>query len=298
MTTITQTTNKIQALTPEQLTAMPEYVNKWTSIGLSVGLTDEDKGTAAIVQMYEIGGLQAPKVHWFDSPMAALLAAAADAKQGSRINPETFSQVKEQIYDQILESVRSRIYDQVCIGASGQVLTQVVEPVQRQAYEFDESALRCIEAEILDQTLDHAAFDFFLKICRYWDVLGGLGMASTGAYFDFLANAMHLDIGYEKLAGIIGAVEQASFIYPFGDRAYAVRKMCKRSRDEQGRLHCEDGPAILFNDGFSVYAWHGVQLLRKKWIITNPEKITAETIENESDPEVKRVMTERLAARG
>lgn len=32
-------------------------------------------------------------------------------------------------------------------------------------------------------------------------------------------------------------------------------------RDAAGRLwHCEDGPALMFADGFVVYAWHGVRV--------------------------------------
>ena len=31
-------------------------------------------------------------------------------------------------------------------------------------------------------------------------------------------------------------------------------------RDVENRLHCEDGPALEYRDGFSIYAWHGVRI--------------------------------------
>jgi hypothetical protein len=35
--------------------------------------------------------------------------------------------------------------------------------------------------------------------------------------------------------------------------------------DDEKRLHCEDGPAIRYPDGFSVYAWHGTRI-PAEWI--------------------------------
>jgi hypothetical protein len=39
--------------------------------------------------------------------------------------------------------------------------------------------------------------------------------------------------------------------------------------DKQGRLHCETGPAIVYPDGWGVYAWHGTRvpadLIEKVW---------------------------------
>jgi len=31
------------------------------------------------------------------------------------------------------------------------------------------------------------------------------------------------------------------------------------------RLHCEDGPSIIYPDGFEVYAWRGT-VFPKQWI--------------------------------
>ena len=36
-------------------------------------------------------------------------------------------------------------------------------------------------------------------------------------------------------------------------------------RDPQGRLHCADGPALLYPDGWGIWSWHGVQVPRE-WI--------------------------------
>ena len=66
-------------------------------------------------------------------------------------------------------------------------------------------------------------------------------------------------------------------------------------RDEQNRLHCEDGPAIRWKDGYCNYFWHGVSVPEK--LIERPDEITKEDLINETNAEVRRAMMEKLGER-
>lgn len=55
------------------------------------------------------------------------------------------------------------------------------------------------------------------------------------------------------------------------------------------RLHCEDGPALAYPDGWEVYAWHGVRVPRA--VIMEP--ITLQQIEKEENAEIRRVLLAR-----
>jgi len=61
--------------------------------------------------------------------------------------------------------------------------------------------------------------------------------------------------------------------------------------NESPRLHCENGPAIKFRDGYTVYAWHGIRVAEK--LIERPETITVEEIAQENNVEMRRIMIER-----
>lgn len=61
--------------------------------------------------------------------------------------------------------------------------------------------------------------------------------------------------------------------------------------DDQHRLHCEDGPAVLFRDGWSVHAVHGVRV--PAWIVEKPDEITPAKIDAEDNAEIRRVMMDR-----
>ena len=62
--------------------------------------------------------------------------------------------------------------------------------------------------------------------------------------------------------------------------------------DDKGNLHCEDGPAILFDDGYGEYLWHGAWV--NEQIIMKPETLTANEIASEKNSEVSRAIAERL----
>ncbi|MDR0481271.1 MAG: hypothetical protein LBG66_05230, partial [Gallionellaceae bacterium] len=59
-------------------------------------------------------------------------------------------------------------------------------------------------------------------------------------------------------------------------------------------LHCADGPVVAFQDGWGVYAIHGVRIpFRQRHIVERPETITVEEIEAEENTEIRRVMIDR-----
>ena len=63
-------------------------------------------------------------------------------------------------------------------------------------------------------------------------------------------------------------------------------------RDDRGRPHAADGPAIAWADGLEAHAWHGVAV--EPWVVTDPGRITVELIDEEPNVEVRRVLVERF----
>lgn len=64
--------------------------------------------------------------------------------------------------------------------------------------------------------------------------------------------------------------------------------------DAQDRLHAESGPAVAWGDGTVAHAWHGVRV--PAWVIDEPSRISAESIDAETNIEVRRVLLERFGA--
>lgn len=78
----------------------------------------------------------------------------------------------------------------------------------------------------------------------------------------------------------------------FENLAVCIARPAKVSVDGNGNLHCENGPAIVFADGYEEYAWHGTWVAEK--IIMRPQTLTRDEILNEKNSEVSRAIAERL----
>lgn len=81
------------------------------------------------------------------------------------------------------------------------------------------------------------------------------------------------------------------FVLPFEKIAITSENPTSIKWDEEHRLHCENGPAIQYSDGFSIYAIHGVRL--PEHVVMAPDTIKIEEIRSENNAEIRRIMRER-----
>ena len=65
--------------------------------------------------------------------------------------------------------------------------------------------------------------------------------------------------------------KSASWIVPHERVCWIAERPDTLCTDAQGRLHCVDGPALRYRDGWSVHSWKGVQT--PAWMIEHPEQI-------------------------
>ena len=64
----------------------------------------------------------------------------------------------------------------------------------------------------------------------------------------------------QKLGLWLVLSEHAGWWEPYENVVMACEPPVIQKTDAAGRLHCDDGPAILCRDGWPVYAWHGVRV--------------------------------------
>lgn len=75
-------TEKITELTAEQQARFPEFVERWTNIGLCTEPADRKRAEAGIRLAYETVGLTAKKIVWCSSPLAMALTRAVVVATG------------------------------------------------------------------------------------------------------------------------------------------------------------------------------------------------------------------------
>ena len=187
---------KIESLTKEQEARIPEFVNKWTKIGLCTEPADRPRAEDAVAACYERADLKKPKIFWADSPYDALFQKAVMAL--GIVKPNTMT-------DEVLEEMRNSVND--CIYG------------QHDAHWL-------------------AFYEFFRVVCG-------------------------LDEETEPLVGLMELAKSAGWAVPYEDVCFISERPCEIHMDEEGRLHNDKDAAIKYPDGWGVYAWHGVRVLRR-----------------------------------
>ena len=223
---------KIEKLTAAQTTKMAEYAKRWTEIGLSTQPADRPRAERAIVEMYRAAGLPAPKIVWCGSPMSQGLTRAIVIDK--KLMGEIGNSVGDSVWDSVGDSVRASVWDSVRASVWDSVWDSVRASVRASVY--------------------------------------GQHDANWLAFYKFFRDECGLKDQTEKVSGLTELCESAGWALPHQKICWVSERHCVVTRDDRGRLHSLTGPALLYPDGWGVYAVHGTRI-PETWI-TAPSTLT------------------------
>lgn len=92
------------------------------------------------------------------------------------------------------------------------------------------------------------------------------------------------------LAGLAEVARSSGWWWPYERLVIMSERPCELHRDEPGRLHRGDGPALAYPDGFSLHAWRGMPIPPD--FVASLTGLTADRISAEENAELRRVMLE------
>jgi len=99
----------------------------------------------------------------------------------------------------------------------------------------------------------------------------------------------------ERMAGRLELAKSCGWIIPTDRVCYASERPTTLKLDDDGRAHCDDGPAIIYPSGWPVYVHHGVAILEK--LVMNPTGMTFQELQDMTDEELK-IAIEKLGLDG
>lgn len=131
--------------------------------------------------------------------------------------------------------------------------------------------------------------DYRRRLDEWWHA--GIWGQHWGGYYSYY-DAMR-ELGMEGLEPIDGALQVAAnsgWWWCYRDYVVLTERPTVLHRDAEGRLHCEDGPALAYPDGWAQYSWHGTrvpkELIEGTW--------TPADILREQNAEVRRCAIEKM----
>lgn len=258
--------------------AIEDTIRKWKAIGTSCEPADREAAEHYLALAYRMAGLTPPRrVIWFDSPLKACLAAERQSRVSSPLWREIATCFKDrartlalahiplQQWDAIWESIDSTLYRPLWDGWR----RCLIESIDRE----------------LEMTAEGVAA-YQTRLCG-----GGQWDAAWLAVYDYCATHYRLGDLSQLIQHLVGLADSAGFWWAFEDTAIVCERPREIHLNEHGWPHRENGPAIVYRDGWSACAWFGVGVSRET--IERPDRVTVHQLGGEPNATRRNAMLDR-----
>jgi Domain of unknown function (DUF6745) len=255
---------RLYSLTDAQRTRLPQWAQQWLAIGLSTEPADRPTFERAVGMLYVEQGRKAPSVIWTGSPLAVDLVMMHLTSNAA--TPEfDLSFLPRCVAEHVREVVRVETGSRVVYGT----LEQLQSTTTKRRYfhgPFHAGGWWTLSGRCAARYGSPATASFLQEVC-------GIELPAREAR---LARAL------QHIAKSAGCWLGADNCVVVSERPLSIR------RDQRGRLHCENAPALIFRDRSAFAFWHGVHMPLD--VILDHSTLTLQRILTESNAEVARVM--------
>ena len=286
--------SRIEKLTAAQEARLVEFRDEWLAHGLSTEPADRKRAETALDAMYAAAKLPRPSLRiWLRSPLEGAIGSVVlgqikgtrktvGAQVGDQVRAQVGDQVRDQVGDQVWAQVRDQVRDQVGDQVGDQVRDQVWDQVWAQVGDQ-------VWDQVWDQVRDQVGARVWAQVSWYCGY--GLHDANWLAWLDYFERVVALKFTV-PITGLLESGRSCGWYWPYAGAVLFTERPNRLRRDDQNRLHSDDGAAIRYPDGWGIWAWHGVRVPRE--VIEQPESLKPSDVLKEANAEVRRVMVERL----
>jgi len=284
--------SKTEKLTKEQEAQIPIYKKKWFDIGSSCEPADRKTAEEAISKMYKIIGKDCPKFIWVESPAVGCLVLHKMKKKSS-LGDSLGDSLRDSLWDSLRDSLWDSLRDSLGDSLEGSLRDSLGGSLWGSLRDSLWGSLR----DSLGDSLGDSLWGSLRN--SLWGSLEGSLRGQECAYWvcfyqycSEIVNVKYREQDQENLNVWDSLVKSMGWWFPYEgtciccERPKTIHWETNRANP---RLHCENGPALEYRDGYKVYCWHGLRV--KEELIEKP--IMLEQIDNEQNAEIRRIMLER-----
>lgn len=280
------------ALTAEQTAALVRYRARWLAIRRSTEPADRDAAEEGVRLAYQAANLR-PPLHmvWCDSPVALSdRASRASCADGPNVKSGVIDRLRQRTAARVRRRLPARLRAQIesAVNPADPLGDSATDAIAQGAVQENASLLECLRRS---RPLSWSRFFSALAAPRnFRDSGAGPRELSWLGVYEFVRNVLGLKAETAPLLGLTQVAMNAGWLQPHEYTCWLAERPNLLRSDAQGRLHDARGPALRFPDGWSVYAWKGVEIPRR--LVEEPEKITLAAIDTEANVQVRRCMIE------
>lgn len=250
---------------------------------------DRAAAEQGVQQAYHAAGLAPPTMVWCDSP---LQAARAWKRRPSTSGANVRRLVVDEPCARAISAARRR--GKAINGAQGKVWMRP-SPALGEAGVSSVVAREGERVRLGFAGRIHYAFASLRQLAKRegWP---GFRASSVCSYDFAWLTALELDLielaDRDRVASLQRLLSNSCWFIPHETVCWLSERPNKLSLDDRGRLHAADGPALSFSDGWSYYAWKGIEVPGR--YIEEPGKITLHVIDIQTDIFVRRCLIEMM----
>lgn len=274
----------ITKLTEEQRSRFPEFVEKWTRIGLCTDPADRQQAERGVNLAYQIAGLKPPeKIIWCESPFSqGLTRAIVLGQPETNVGDYVWASIKDSVWDSVVYSVVTSIVASVRASVRASVMDSVRDSVS-------DSVWASVRASVSDSVRGSGWAS--IKDSVMGSVFGQ-HEADWMSFYDYIRVALGLDEQTQKLAGLWQVSQSAGWWVPHEKICWISERHNVVNRNAEGRLHFENGPAIAYPDGWKIWAINGS--IVDEQIVMQPHTQTIDQIHGEANGDIRSIRIERF----
>ncbi|MFJ8746090.1 DUF6745 domain-containing protein [Embleya sp. NPDC127516] len=292
--------------------ALAEAVTDWAHVAAATGPADRPAAEAAIKAVYRAAGMPEPeRVVWYDSPLAAAVAAAVAAGSckpadlaATRLSVKVPGRPGRPVQERLWSGpwTAAKAEATAALGATGWDLAwaegadRLWEPTRQLTERIREAVHSGVGAwdPSVRTPASRGRWDVADKVrATTHSALGGQHDAAWLAVFDGLKERFP-EFEFPLLAELGEVARHIGWWWPYERVVLVSERPTTMHRDDQSRLHNGDGPALSYADGFALHAWRGMPVPADFVGGLGPggSRLTVRAIHNEDNAELRRVMLE------
>lgn len=281
------------------------YLNRWAAVHLSCKPADRSAAEDSVCLAYRAAGLKAPeRIVWCGGPVdiaAQLATVSTDAVIGPNVRAELYCELQKKV------STLAEIFWKEVILAATKFAPQAGVRTASDEYETCKRVAEGIHRLVRCGTDDHffrvgvRARHVMLRLrgrprllprWSFDEIAIGPSQFASIAVYEYLHDELPWKDVTAPLRGLWRIGASAGWIVPHERVCWISDRPSLLRTDTRGRLHCADGPALSYRDGWSACAWKGVPV--PAWMIEHPERITCATLANTFDPILRNSMIDMM----
>ncbi len=281
----------IKELTLQQKRDLDDYKYECFCYGTSTVPAVLEKATTAIAKMYSLVGKKRPIFIKLSSPMLCHLAINLLKKDNSQLDSQIHSQLHSQLYSQFFSQLRSQLDSQLRSQLHSQLFLQLRSQLHLQLYSQIHSQLRSqLDSQFYlqprSQLSEKYIYCYFRGQQEYYWIAFYRFLEQIGVKFSKkLSEWLKL---WESISQSIG------WWYPYEGICFISDRpeVCHIKYQSTG-LHCDDGPALRFRDGYELYSLNGTRV-DKELVMTPAEELSSQLLIKEKNANIRREIVRKI----